>query len=401
MGKTRKLFMTTKVKAKIILHCQQNPSLTLREICEWAFTTQNLPSMPSTAAMSRALRKSIDEKTLKCRPNMKLLQPVTCADFETELVAWIDDCEKYGVQVTYWAIKEYAAKISAAYPKCAKLKFSQGRICKFLSRHNLRTRGVFGEAASIDENLVSSGRTDTQELTRSYSPDDVYNLDETAYFFVQKKRLTIALAVDADGSDKRQLKIIGNARNPRWLVRRGALQNPLDYSGTAKGWMTSPVFYDWLRQFNEEILYLQRRVILLVDNASPHRLNTTFSNVTLGFLPPNTTAYLQPLDAGVISAFKKKIRQRKTTAVLSKLQDLMSKHKPLGTRPSAKERAKIFVFETEVAVKWAEEAWAEVTQTTIKNCWKYADILGDDLDQPALNNESHNSDAASISFMLN
>ncbi|KAH9100555.1 hypothetical protein Ae201684P_006752 [Aphanomyces euteiches] len=138
------------------------------------------------------------------------------------------------------------------------------------------------------------------------------------------------------------------------------------------------------------MLYLERRIILLVDNASPYRLNTTFSNVTLGFLPPNTTAYLQPLDAGIISAVKKKIRQRKTTAVLSKLEDLMSKHKPLGMRPSAKERAKIFVFETEVAVKWAEEAWAEVTQTTIKNCWKHADILGDDLDQPALNNESHN-----------
>ncbi|CAK4560140.1 unnamed protein product, partial [Aphanomyces euteiches] len=58
--------------------------------------------------------------------------------------------------------------------------------------HNLRKRGVFVEAASIDENLVSSGRTDTQELTRSYSPQDVYNLDETAYFYCYEAKHTMS-----------------------------------------------------------------------------------------------------------------------------------------------------------------------------------------------------------------
>ncbi|KAG9402778.1 hypothetical protein AC1031_006327 [Aphanomyces cochlioides] len=168
MTKSKKLFMTAKVKANAAQHYKLNPHLTLRELCEWAFATQKLPSMLSTASMSRALRKPIDEMTLKRRPNMKLLQPVTCAEFDAELEAWIDNCEEYGVSLSYAAIKAYASQISSTYPQCADLKFSQGWICKFLSRHNMRKWGVFGEAASIDECFVLSGRMEIQEVTKSF-----------------------------------------------------------------------------------------------------------------------------------------------------------------------------------------------------------------------------------------
>ncbi|KAG9398960.1 hypothetical protein AC1031_012339, partial [Aphanomyces cochlioides] len=100
MTKTKKLFMTAKVKSKIISHFQQNPRLTLRELCEWAYATQNIPSMPSTAAMSRALKKPVDHKTLKCHPNMKVRQPLTCPELEAELEEWIDDCEDYRISLS-------------------------------------------------------------------------------------------------------------------------------------------------------------------------------------------------------------------------------------------------------------------------------------------------------------
>jgi hypothetical protein len=49
-----------------------------------------------------------------------------------------------------------------------------------------------------------------------------------------------------------------------------------------------------------------QNIILLVDNAPTHSLyeNTSLTNITIEFLPPNTTAHLQPCDQGIINSFK-------------------------------------------------------------------------------------------------
>jgi len=51
-----------------------------------------------------------------------------------------------------------------------------------------------------------------------------------------------------------------------------------------------------------------RKILLLADNAPTHLLDETvqLSNINVRFLPPNTTAHLQPLDAGIINSFKVK-----------------------------------------------------------------------------------------------
>lgn len=50
----------------------------------------------------------------------------------------------------------------------------------------------------------------------------------------------------------------------------------------------------------------RKHILLLLDNASTHQLedNEQLSNIKLHFLPPNTTAHLQPLDQGIIYSFK-------------------------------------------------------------------------------------------------
>ena len=50
----------------------------------------------------------------------------------------------------------------------------------------------------------------------------------------------------------------------------------------------------------------KRNILLLVDNAACHSLyeDTQLSNITVHYLPPNTTAHLQPYDAGIIYSFK-------------------------------------------------------------------------------------------------
>ena len=48
-----------------------------------------------------------------------------------------------------------------------------------------------------------------------------------------------------------------------------------------------------------------KSILLLADNAPTHLLNDdVLSNIKVHYFPPNTTAHLQPLDAGIINSFK-------------------------------------------------------------------------------------------------
>ena len=70
--------------------------------------------------------------------------------------------------------------------------------------------------------------------------------------------------------------------------------------------MQSNIFSHWLRKLNADMQKAQRKILLLMDNATPHIFeeSASFSNITLYYLPPNTTAHLQPCDMGIIYSSK-------------------------------------------------------------------------------------------------
>jgi len=47
-----------------------------------------------------------------------------------------------------------------------------------------------------------------------------------------------------------------------------------------------------------------RKILLLLDNAPVHNTDKVFSNIELYYLPLNSTSKIQPLDQGIIKAFK-------------------------------------------------------------------------------------------------
>ncbi|RHY15927.1 hypothetical protein DYB32_010699, partial [Aphanomyces invadans] len=165
------------------------------------------------------------------------------------------------------------------------------------------------------------------------------------------------------------------------------------------GWMTSSIFVEWLKTFNESMVAQDRKVLLLVDNASSHKLPETLLNVNVRFLPPNTTAYLQPLDAGVIAALKKKIQRLKTKYVLTKFDKIRRFHKAAGTVPSRQEIAEMHKVDMESAIQWAKEAWSEVESSTISNCLRHSNILGDAMEKLAEGVQSVHLNPTSIHFI--
>ena len=99
--------------------------------------------------------------------------------------------------------------------------------------------------------------------------------------------------------------LIGKAAHPTALKKHGVMFEDLgvEYFWNQKGRMTGPVFDLWLTDRNNNLIKQNCHVLLLIDNPSSHIIGE-YSNIRIQFLPPNTTAKLQPLDQGIIKSTK-------------------------------------------------------------------------------------------------
>ena len=97
--------------------------------------------------------------------------------------------------------------------------------------------------------------------------------------------------------------VIGRAASPRCFkgITDKSKQLAVPYYSNAKAWVDSAIMSDILSKLNQKFVHQNRKVLLFLDNVSSHSpdLVGRFSNITVIFLPKNTTSRLQPLDAGV------------------------------------------------------------------------------------------------------
>ena len=79
---------------------------------------------------------------------------------------------------------------------------------------------------------------------------------------------------------------------------------PVTYHANKKAWMTSQIFTEWLAAWGSYLTKVNLKILLLVDNCTAHPHVSTLKNIQLGFLPPNTTSLIQPMDQGIIKNLK-------------------------------------------------------------------------------------------------
>ena len=165
-----------------------------------------------------------------------------------------------------------------------------------------------------------------QELTEGCSSENIWNMDESGCFFKalpdkglvekgkeakggkkSKQRFTIAFFVNAAGEKIDKPLVIWKSKKPRCFKHLSDKSRPADvhYFSNPKSWMTSDVMQAVLTRFNRKLLLEQRKVVLILDNATchPKSIIDSFSQIKIVFLPKNTTSRLQPLVAGIIQNF--------------------------------------------------------------------------------------------------
>lgn len=303
--------------------------------------------------------------------NIKRNKVVEFPDVEKCLVEWIKQTLDKNIPIDGTLLKE-KSKIFATKLGLQNFSASNGWLEGFKRRHGISFKKAAGESKSVDQGVCNQWTEDLPNLLTEYHPKDIYNADETALFFKclpdktftfkgqechggkrSKERLTILQCTNMTGTDKLPLLIIGKSKRPRCF--KGVNTLPVDYDSNTKAWMTRIIFKGWLKKLDKKMKKNGRKIILFIDNCSAHTDLPALTNVKIMFLPVNTTSKLQPLDQGIIHAFKRFYRREVVNHVLTCVDKHIS--------------PEINVL---LAMKFARKAWYTVSDTTINNCFKKA-----------------------------
>ena len=302
------------------------------------------------------------------------------ATLDEALASWVILCQEKGICLG-WQILQKKAEMFAdelGIPESDRPAFSDGWVQKFLQRRKFKFFKLSGESRSADVEAIHSELPVYQQIVAQYDPDDVFNMDETGLFYCMapdrtiaarqicglkkdKTRITIVLCANSDGTEKRDLFFIGHSEKPRAFKKKRGEHYGFYYRWNKKAWMTTILFQEWLLKFDVDMRKQQRQVLLLLDNAPTHAVQTLdLTNVTVMFLPPNTTSHIQPMDAGIIAAFKKRYRSFQLSMALDREKN---------------DIVNIYKVDILQAMLWCRDSWNMVTPESIKNCWSHTGLL--------------------------
>ncbi|KAF0698238.1 Aste57867_11126 [Aphanomyces stellatus] len=292
--KTPKTRMTLDDKHELYIKHISNPSTKYSDLAIWAAESFGLVSIPTKSAICKAIKHNATKSQRADSHARTRERRVSRPDIELQLVQWVLRCEELGVCITGDLIRKQADVFSNASGITTNLKFSKGWLHKFQRKHGFTSKRQRGEAGSVPQAVVESGRAKMLQITAGYTPSNIFNLDETSFLY---------------------------CLSPHRSITR---------------------------------------------NCVPE--GTNLSNINLQLLPPNTTPYLQPQDAGIIASFKAKVKQRQLQNALDQIDSVM-----------AGRQDRLYEVPLVEAMGWAKDAWRDVTETTIKNCWARTGILDEGL----------------------
>jgi len=219
-------------------------------------------------------------------------------------------------------------------------------------------------------------------LRAGYADEDIFNTDECALSFkllqsktlcfknekciggkLSKERLTILVAANMTGSEKRQLLVIG--KSAKLHCFKNVRHLPVMYTNNKKAWMTSPLFERTLIVWDNELRQKKRKILLLVDNCPAHP-DVKLKNINLVFLPPNTTSKLQPMDQGVVHTLKAHYWKCLVSRIIEDIDRNIE--------------SKVSVLD---AILLLDKAWQAVWSSTISNCFSHAGFRSDNIVLPS------------------
>ena len=378
MPEIRKIPLTIEEKVQICDFVPQNLSTSHTRVAE--IFTELFKKKVDRRSILNYIRSSENLKTsLATMANKKrCLTDYKYKIIDEDLNKWIDFIEDKGVCYNDKIIKEKALEIAERH-NLTDFKCSNGFLQNFKKRHKINERILSGEGFDSEKNDYSLWYIEMAEKMKKYDDKDIYNCDETGLIYKMcpsrslkktrkgfkkhKDRISILFCVNKDGSERLKPLILGKFKNPR-AFKNFKYSCLCDYSYNNKAWMTKTEFNNWLLSLDTKFKKEERKVLMLMDNCPAHKLTYNPKNIEIVYLPKNSTSVTQPLDAGIIKSFKSRFHHMILSKIVSEI-DSDSNVEALFKKLTMKD-----------AVLYASQAWNEITNDVIINCWRSAGYSG-------------------------
>lgn len=374
----------------------------------------NESTVRSIKAKEDFIRDSVATSSAASSKRVSQIRNKVLEETEKALGIWIEDMSQKRVPLSSALIRAKAKKLYDKINETSHSDFdfqaSKGWFENFKKRLNLHNIKLLGESASADHEEANKFPATLQEIieARGYSPQQVFNADETGLFWkkmpnrtflsksertapgfkVAKDRVSLLLCANASGDCKIKPMMIYRSQNPRALKGKNKEQLPIFWRANSKAWVTSALFQDWFQScfINEVKTYLASqnlafKVLLLIDNAPGHpsSLIGISPNVEVVFLPPNTTSLIQPLDQGVIAAFKAYYTRHSFKRILNSIE--------CNSEETITSSWKKFTIADCIAD--IDASWQEMKPSSINACWRkiWPQVVEKDNLVPPITNE--------------
>eukprot|EP00968_Pinguiococcus_pyrenoidosus_P011344 scaffold908_cov228-Pinguiococcus_pyrenoidosus.AAC.15 len=316
-------------------------------------------------------------------------------ELNSALSTWLEKKESQRATITEEVIVTKAREFAVGLSLPPRFNFGRSWISNFKKMRGMRSAQLHGEAGSANIEGINKAQQKLPILLSGTDLRDIYNMDETALWYrrlptssimkrkrkgckLSKERITLSIFASSDGHDV-FAQVIGTSKRPRSFGRSFDPDRDLgiQYFSNKSAWMTSVLFNKVMQRFNGRMRHEGRVVWLLLDNCSAHGIpigakpccwmdafeGFTMSAVKAIFLPPNTTAVLQPLDQGVIQAFKAHYRRQHVRWMI---QELDKDHEKSAENLKVDLRSALF---------WVRDALKEVRGSTTRNCFRKSAVL--------------------------
>lgn len=260
MEKQKRKALTLKDKYDIIQRIQNGAKQS--DICR----EMSLPK--ATVSVTWKKRQDILSLYGNVNVNRKRMKKSSHEELDKGLLQWFTQKRKDNVPLSGPILQ---AKASEMGGKIAKKDFtcSNSWIERFKKRHCITGGKIVGESASVDMNVVGDWFSTTwPDLRKNYDSKDIFNADETGLFYkltpdktlkfkgtscaggkMSEVRITVLVAANMTGTEKRKLLIIGKSNNPRCFKNKAL---PVKYRANSKSWMTSKLFTEELIEWDTD-----------------------------------------------------------------------------------------------------------------------------------------------------
>jgi hypothetical protein len=265
-------------------------------------------------------------------------------------------------------------------------------------------------------------------------PERIYNMDETGLMFRQlprksvqvtaegvptsgkaaNDRVTVVMCCNADGSHKIDLTIIGKHQTHKCFTNWLPSACNVQYLSNNNAWQTGETFREWLQHFSSSVSERHgpgQVVWLTMYNSSAHCIPNdaeqklwservhgfAWRNLNVVFLTPNITSHAQPLDQGIMVAYKAGYRRRHCAYLLACCETELEK-RSAGGAESVCVCADSFTVDMRQVIEWSVGAWKDVAVDTIRFCWQRSRVLPGNEDAVHQANDASSSRIFSTNF---